>query len=137
MIMKKNTRQVSDGFSAVELLVALVVAAVFLFGGYSFYNTIANFSVEARNRSYADRIAYDYLRRYEATIMPTCTPSVPLDQQSLAGDANVEGLSNPRITVEITCPISTIPTLSKVTARVQYIDGVDTLSVEQEVYASR
>lgn len=137
MSMKKNSRPVSQGFSAVELLVALVVAAVFLFGGFNFYNTIANFSVESRGRSNADRIAYDYLRRYESTIGPTCAASTPLNQQALTDDANVDGLSQPTITVIISCPLSAVPTLSKIIARVEYVDGVDTLFVEQEVYASQ
>lgn len=132
-----SNKQFSEGFSAVELMIALIVAAVFLFGGFNFYNTIANFSVEARSRANADRIAYDYLRRYESNVSPSCTPSTPLNQVSLASDANAEGISEPTITVQITCPISAVTSLSKIIATVQYKDGANTLSVMQEVYASQ
>jgi type II secretory pathway component PulJ len=59
--MSRRPVQLSaTGFSTVELLVSLVVAALFLFAGYSFYNSILRFSTDSRSRARADLIAQEY-----------------------------------------------------------------------------
>lgn len=127
-----------QGFSAVELLVSLVVASIFLFASFAFYNTIVRYSLESRNRANADRIAYDYLRRYEPSIPTTCTTgSMLLNRQSLAGDSNIAGMASPTITVILSCPSSSVPTLSKLVARVEFTERSQLKVVEQAIYASR
>lgn len=128
----------SKGFSTVELLVSLVVASIFLFAGFSFYNSIIKFSLESRNRANADRIAYDYLRRYESTVGATCTStSTPVSAQAIPSSENTTGMNSPTITVVLSCPVSAVPSLFKVTSRVQYREGGVAKTVEQEVYASQ
>jgi type II secretory pathway component PulJ len=129
-----NTRSES-GFSAVELLVSLIVASLFLFAGYSFYNSIIKFSSESRSRAKADLIANEYLRRYELTVGSTCSASTPLALQAVPSSENTIGLNSPRILVTFACPNSTVPWVTKVTARVEYIENAITKVVEQEVYA--
>ena len=127
----------SAGFTAVELMIALFIAAIFLFAGYSMYNTTVDYSVDAQNRAQADRIAYDYLQRYQASVGATCGATTPLNHASLASNVNATGMVSPTITVQISCPLSTIPSLSKVVAHVEYKTGVTLNTVEQEVYASQ
>lgn len=126
----------SQGFTAVELLITLFVAALFLAAGYTLYDAIVSRSAEARQRAQADNIAYDYLRRYESTVTTPCASSTPLNRVALTGD-DAEGLARPIITVAISCPYgSTINRLSKVTVTVEYGDGGDPRSVTHEVLAT-
>lgn len=127
----------SNGFSAVELLVSLIVAALFLFAGFSLYNSILKYSVESRNRGKADLIAVEYLRRYETTVPATCAASTPLALQAVPASDNTTGMNTPRISVTFTCPNPVQPWVTEVTARVEYIENSVTKAVEQEVYASQ
>ena len=123
------------GFTTVELLVTLFVAAMFLAAGYMFYNAILLRSSEARWQSQADNIAYDYLRRYEALASVPCVANTPVNQEALTGDA-ASGLANPRVTVQVTCPISSLNRISKITVTVNYGQGGAPSYVRHEVYAS-
>lgn len=131
-----NKSSNSQGFTAVELLITLFVAALFLAAGYTLYDAIVSRSSEARQAAQADNIAYDYLRRYEATVGTPCASSTPVNREALTGD-QAQGLARPLVTVAITCPYgSTINRLSKVTVTVEYGDGGDPRSVQHEVLAS-
>jgi Tfp pilus assembly protein PilV len=59
--MKRTS--VVAGFSTVELLITLFVAAVFLAAGYQLYLVTVRDSGDVRQRARASAIAYDYLRR--------------------------------------------------------------------------
>ena len=98
MIRTLNAQQ---GFSAVELLITLFIAAAFIATGYQLYSVIIKDGSEARTRASASTIAYDALRRYSAQAASPCsslTPSASLPANS--------GLQNASISVSITCPYS-------------------------------
>ena len=106
------------GFSAVELLITLFVAAAFIATGYQLYSIIVKNGGEVRAQAKASNIAYDNMRRYAsltatpcvATAAPTPTPTIP------AGS----GLSNATITVTISCPYASALSISKVQVSVKY-----------------
>lgn len=56
------------GFTTVELLVTLFVAALFIASGYQLYNVITMRSGNARMMSEASNIGYDVLRKEGATV---------------------------------------------------------------------
>jgi prepilin-type N-terminal cleavage/methylation domain-containing protein len=134
MKMAKHTTT-NAGFTAVELLITLFVAALFLAAGYTLYDTILGRSSEARRMAQADNIAYDYLRKYEATVGTTCASSTPLNKVAITGDA-AQGLANPFVTVQITCPNVDIPRVSKITVRIDYGEGGDAQYVRHDILAS-
>jgi len=113
--MKRHLGQ--SGFSAVELLITLFIAAAFITTGYQLYTIVIRSGADTRAQSRASNIAYENLRRYipQATIpctvvTPSPTPTIPVDS----------GLPSPSsITVTITCPYGTF-TISKVEASVKY-----------------
>jgi len=105
------------GFSAVELLITLFIAAAFIATGYQLYAVVIKNGGDVRDRATASNIAYDNLRRYSpqstnpcSTPTPTPTPTVP------AGN----GLSNTTITVTFSCPYGTTVGLSKIQVSVKY-----------------
>ncbi len=118
------------GFSAVELLITLFIAAAFLMTGYQLYSAIIRDSGEARQHARASTLAYDYLRRYAAQVPVTCT-NVPLwlDRSPVT----VEGLVNVYVSVARSCPQPSLTDLSKVQVTVRYGDTAK--EVTHAIYA--
>lgn len=111
--MSKNVEQ---GFTVVELLITLFVAAAFLVSGYQLYNAIIKDGGQTRGESRASNVAYDYLRRYSASTVSPCVASTPVS----AASVSVAGISNVTVTVAITCPYTSTTSISKVEATVLY-----------------
>lgn len=135
--MNINTQrnESTRGFSAIELLVTLFIALLFLSMGYTLYGAIVTSSSLSRHRAQADNIAYEYLRRYEATVTNPCVTTTPVNNQSITGNS-AAGLASPTATVNITCPNSTVTLLSTVKVTVTYIEGGVQRNVYHEVFAS-
>lgn len=123
----------SSGFTAVELLITLFVAAAFLIAGYQLFNLVIKEGGNARAESAAGNIAYDYLRRYSDSAANPCTPSTPLTNQSVT----IDGIANATISIAITCPQSDAVTLSKVEATVNYGIGSDAKIVRYATYTDK
>lgn len=96
--MKNNKKQ--SGFSAVELLITLFIAAAFLISGYQLYAVVIKDGGEARMQSSASNVATDYLQRYKSSATNPCTVQAPLSDSPIT----VSGLSNVTATVAISCP---------------------------------
>jgi len=125
----------TQGFTAVELLITLFVAAAFLIAGYQLFNLVIQDGGNARAESAASNVAYDYLRRYSDSATNPCTASTPLTGQSVT----LEGLSelNATVTVTITCPQSDAVTISKVEAIVAYGVGAEAKSVKYATFVDK
>jgi len=60
------------GFTAVEMLVTIVVAAIFATSFYMLFTTVNSASASARSNATASDLAYSYLRKYaSASSTPT------------------------------------------------------------------
>lgn len=116
--MTKESNQ--SGFTVVELLVTLFVAAIFLASGYQLYILMTKDSGETRDRSKANNVAYDYLQQYKAKATNPCTTTPSLATTSIP----INGLSNTTIAVDVTCPYSSaavpITSVSKITVTIKY-----------------
>lgn len=112
------------GFSAIELLITLFIAAAFLIAGYQLYLVVIKDGGQTRQQALASETAYDYLRQYSSapTIGTTCTSSTPLTNSSIT----VAGISNVTVSVAVTCPYSAssgtnnMTTVSMVSVTVKY-----------------
>lgn len=120
--MARKTAQ--SGFTAVELLITLFVAAAFLIAAYQLFSLVIKDGGETRAQSRASNIVYGYMRQYAAssTTIP-CTATTPLNNASI----NVDGLSNTTITIRITCLPNAIDSLSKVEATISYNQPLETV----------
>ena len=100
-----------SGFTAVELLVTLFVAAAFLIAGYQLFHLVIKDGGQTRAESRAANVAYDYLRKFSAssTTIP-CSASTPRNNVPVT----VDGLVNATLTITITCPPGAPTSLSKV-----------------------
>jgi hypothetical protein len=126
-------RTASSGFTAVELLITLFVAAAFLVAGYQLFNLVIKDGGDTRVEASAGNTAYDYLRRYSDSATNPCAPSTPL----ASSPVTIEGASSATISIAITCPQDDAPTLSKVEATVSYGVGVDAHTVKFATYVDK
>jgi Tfp pilus assembly protein PilE len=116
--IKKGLRQFRNysGFTAVELLVTLFVAAAFLMAGYQLYGLVIKDGGETRAQSLVGNVAYDYLQRYKSTVTNPCIASTPLVNQPIT----ITGVSNATISITISCPYTSNTSLSKIMVTVNY-----------------
>lgn len=131
--MMRTTPNKQSGFTAVELLITLFVAAAFIIAGYQLFNLVIKDGATTRAESRAGNVASDYLRRYADAATNPCTAQTPLTNSPLA----VDSLSNVTITVAITCPKIGTTTVSKVEAVISYGTGVDTEYVRYATFVDK
>jgi prepilin-type N-terminal cleavage/methylation domain-containing protein len=119
-----NTSKRQSGFTAVELLVTLFVAAAFLIAAYQLFNLVVKDGGATRSESRAANVAYDYLRQYaaSATTIP-CTASSPLNNAPLS----IDGLTSVTVNVTVSCLPDAISSLSKVEVAVTYNNPAQTI----------
>lgn len=111
-----SSRSSQHGFTAVELLITLFVAAAFLIAGYQLFNVVIKDGGETRAESKAANIAYDYMRQYSNSASNPCVASTPLTGSSVS----IPGLANAKISIVISCPQADAPSVSKIEAFVVY-----------------
>lgn len=111
----KNMKKQS-GFTAVELLITLFIAAAFLMSGYQLYSLIMKDGGEVRATAKASNVVYDYLQQYKTFATNPCTVSTPLNNQSIT----VDTLSDVTVSVNITCPFSLTTSVTKVQVTLKY-----------------
>jgi Tfp pilus assembly protein PilE len=132
--MEIAQRKTQEGFSAVELLITLFVAAAFLVTGYQLYFTVIEASGQTRLRAIANNIAYDKLRFYAAKATATCTaksnttlaPTIPANS----------GLGSATITASLTCPFGTSSTVTAVNIDIGYGPASDREYTRHVIYTT-
>lgn len=110
----KNSQQ---GFTAVELIIALVVGVLLLGSAYQLYTTVVTDAGDAQRQSQASNAAYALLRQYQNDtdfVSDPCsanstTPTVPISP-------NLPGAT---ATVATTCPFANTD-LNLITVTVKY-----------------
>lgn len=127
--MKKNM-----GFSTVELLITLFVAAAFLLSGYQLYSMIIKDGGETRMQARASNAAYDYLQQYKTDSHITNNCTTTSATVLFNGPITVTGLSNPNLKVTMSCPFTTTPTITKLEVKLEYGNGK---SVTQATYVKK
>lgn len=105
-----------NGFTAAELLITLIIAAVFVIGGYQLYTIVINDGAEAQYQAIASNEAYNQLRQWSEA--PSRGPCSASGQQSFTKDVN--GLPSPvRFDISSDCPYGGNG-VARITAKVQY-----------------
>lgn len=112
--MSQQTQN-QQGFSTVELLISLFIAAAFIGTGFQLFSVITKDSNEARLRSKASNIAYENLRRYSGTVGTQCSPTPPSATPTPPSD-----LPNSSIQVTFSCPYGNSSKVTRVSVAVQY-----------------
>lgn len=117
-------KKLSSGFTSIELLVTLFIAAAFLTTGYQLFSLIVNDSGESSSKSVVSGIVYDYLQKYKSYTTNPCTASTPLTTSLI----NNEEVPDAKVSVEISCPYPNMPSISKILVTVNYNNSQQTVS---------
>lgn len=136
------------GFSTIELLVTLLVAATFLISGYQLYMTILRDSGETIKREKAVAWASRVLNKYKGSyrFYDNTTSDIELKKKCVpAEDAALsdsdsdklppDGLPIASIKMSGACPYTEFPNLAKVTVEVKYGSPQKTIRIAS--YAQR
>lgn len=107
-----------QGFTAVELLVALVVGVLLLGSAYQLYTTITANAGDSSRRAQASNVAYALLRQYQNSTSyvtnpcttSTATPTVP----------SYANLPNATATLTVSCPYTDVTELSLMTITITF-----------------
>ena len=112
----KNER----GFTAVELIITLILGLMMLITAYQLYTFVMNDSSATRLRASASNLAYEFMREGSAAATNPCTassssPLIP------TGPGGPQLPSDATASVQITCPPSNLPnSMSYITSTITY-----------------
>ena len=127
----KNRSQALTGFSAVEVMIALIIASLFLFSAYQLFGIVHQSQLYARLRSEASNVAYAELRKATGTTFACPVgPRRTLDRVSYP--TNTPNLIGLKATTRVSCPYGTTQKILKVEVEIEYrING----NVQKEIQA--
>ncbi len=123
-MIKQGRRTPELGFTAVELLVTLFVAAAFLLAGYQLFNAVIADGGRTRARTTVANTAYGYLQQYASGATNPCTASTPASNVNLT----ITDIAGPVLNATISCPLGTSSSLSRIDVTITYNNGADTIS---------
>jgi len=112
-----STQRNDEGFSTVELLISLFVAAAFIATAFQLFSIVVGDSNAARLRSRASNIAYENLRLYSATAKTggVCAPAPANITPAAPSD-----LPLATITISFSCPYGNSSKTSRIKVTVNY-----------------
>lgn len=121
------------GFSAVELLITIFIAAAFVASGYQLYVAVVRNGADARNQTTASNVAYSYIRQYSPLTTSPCTAVTPTPAPTIPSGTD---LPNASITASITCPYPGSSGTSLVTVTVSYGSTSPQKQVQHAIYVA-
>ena len=116
---KKNT----GGFTAIEALITLMVASVFLFAFYQLYSVVINDAGASRNRAKASNAAYEQVRKAGYQTSRPCV-AVASSNVSIPSDLSLPAPAT--MTSAIDCPYGACG-VSRITVTVTYGSPQETI----------
>jgi len=116
-----------SGFSAVELLVTLLIGFMFIMMGYQLYTVSIQGSGDAREQSKLSNLAYEKIRTLQAT-----TGALPCPSSTT--NSTIDGNKATMVTA-ITCPSTTLTNLRLIVVSVTA--NSSQRKVSHAIYVSR
>jgi type II secretory pathway pseudopilin PulG len=126
----KNTQRSDDGFSTIELLISLFIAAAFIATGFQLFTVVIQDGNEARLRSRASNVAHENLRKYAGSVTTVCS-----SRPSTATPAAPSDLPQASITVAFSCPYGDDSKTTRIEATVTY--GTPQQTVKENLDVSK
>ncbi len=123
------SRGEQHGFTTIELLIAMIIAGLFLITIYQLYGVTVGDSTEVRNRTNASSIAYDLLRKTKTQPQGVCTAAASVDV-SLPPYSTLPTTSRAKVAFD--CPYGNSVSPTRVTVTITYGTTTD----QQVTYAS-
>lgn len=112
--MSQRNSSVQAGFTAVELLITMIIGAMFLFAGYQLYSQVTRDGTSANRTAILSNKVTEKMRKHAANQTLTCTSTVA-----------PETVTEPTIgsvtyTTTISCPNPSLPTLRLIRVKATY-----------------
>lgn len=129
--MKKIKKQ--SGFTIIELIITLFIAAAFLATGFQLYTVIIKDGGETSAQFRASNIVYEYLQRFKPDLMGvngSCIAKDLIPEREINNTTNPgSNLQNAKISVKITCPNhDQTPNIHKIQVDLKYGNPQQTVS---------
>lgn len=126
-------RQLETGFTAVELLVALIIGMLLLGSAYQLYTSVTTTSGDATRRSQASNVAYALLRENQNnTALVTNPCAVRSSTPTVPSYADLPGAT---ATISVTCPYSDITSISLLTITITFNNADQTEQITRAITA--
>src|SRR6476620_10795987 len=98
----KNTPSFEAGFTAVELLITLIIASMFIYSGYQLYSQVNRDGTEARRTAIVSSAKLQSAAKsYYGQACAGVTPPSPVTEA-------ISGVGNVIFTYSVACPNSTL-----------------------------
>lgn len=107
-----------NGFTAVELMVTLFVAVLFILSGYQLYGAVTLRSANSREMSEASNVGYEVLRKEGSVYKPTSNSCAAPSEEAITNRTGLK-IPNPSIRILRCKPIQG-SSLIQVTVSVKY-----------------
>jgi prepilin-type N-terminal cleavage/methylation domain-containing protein len=139
--MKSLTRELEQGFTAIELLITLFIAAMFLFASYQLFTQVLKDGSNANKNAELSSTAYERMRK-TALSAPAASPSgcAASSETVTTTTEAVAGIGNVTFKVTVDCPYSTTPgsltDIFLIDVQASYNDAGTTRMVEHATFAS-
>lgn len=112
----------SQGFTAVELIITLVVGMLLLITAYQLYSFVINDSAQTRMKASASNLAYRFMREHAGIVSGNpCTMNVTTPYTSSI-PASAQLPSNAEASVTIECINNGVP-MQRITSKITYGNG--------------
>ena len=116
-----------SGFTAIELLVTLFVAALALATGYQLYAAVINQDSKTRLEAEAGLIAHSEIKKYNSSATAPCAPQTITSDSTVTISETSAGSVTGKLTVLLDCPNTTLPNLSRITVTITYGSPMQTV----------
>ncbi len=117
-----QVNRTSKGFTAIELLITLFIAAFALAAGYQLYSAVIKQDSETRAEARVGNFALEQVRRNTGSATAPCSPQPPASQSD-----NLDTIGTVNTVITVTCPNMNVTNLTKITATVTYGNPVKTV----------
>lgn len=121
-------RNYESGFTAIELLITLLIASMFLFSGYQLYTQVNKDGTEANQAARVSNLVNEKLRATIASPSATCNASIGPQV------VNETDIGQVTYATSVTCPNSDVSTMRLVKITATYGNPAKTL--EHATYAN-
>jgi prepilin-type N-terminal cleavage/methylation domain-containing protein len=139
--MSSANHTFEQGFTAVELLITLIIASVFLFAGYQLFTQVTRDGSSANRDAELSSIAYERMRK-AALDASTASPSgcAAASEGVTTTNEAITGIGTVTFKVTIDCPYSTTPgsltDIFLVKVEASYPDAGTTRKVEHATFTN-
>ncbi len=139
MNIKSTHKLQQNGFTAVELLITLFIAAVFLFAGYQLYTQVIRDGRDADKTAKLSNEVYKRMREAAASTTAAQPSGCGLESSSSVNDVDIAGVGKVTFLTVVKCPFGTtapITDMFLITVSGTYVENGVTKKVEHATYAS-